>query len=205
MDMIEQLPEVSIPISLLAPGIQLRAGGTDSAHVRLLADAVGTVRLPGIVVQKNSSRVIDGKHRVEVAKLRGEPATRARIVDCTDAEALVLAIQSHTLHGLPLSRADRIPGAWPGSRPDLARTPQPDPTGPIPQLNTRTVAKSHRAADGQAEWSSARDRLLKVTDPAVEFQPVPPGTDVRVLLPDGDNFAVRAKEPFRHWRSAPAG
>ena len=35
---------------------------------------------------------------------------------------------------------------------------------------------------------------LKITDPAVEFEPVPPGTDVRVLLPDGDRFAVRAKE-----------
>ena len=111
MGMIEGLPEVSIPISLLMPGIRLRAGGTDPAHVRLLADAADSARLPGILVQKSSSRVIDGKHRIEVAKLRGESAIRARIVDCTDAEALVLAIQANTLHGLPLSRADRISGA----------------------------------------------------------------------------------------------
>jgi hypothetical protein len=33
------------------------------------------------------------------------------VVDCTDSEALVLAVRSNTLHGLPLSRADRISSA----------------------------------------------------------------------------------------------
>jgi ParB-like chromosome segregation protein Spo0J len=108
---IERLPEVSIPIRMLVPGIQVRAGGADPVHVRLLVEAVDSVRLPSILVQKSSCRVIDGKHRVEAAKLRGELTISARIVDCTDAEALVLALKSNTLHGLPLSRADRISGA----------------------------------------------------------------------------------------------
>src|ERR1035437_9232974 len=111
MSMIEQLPEVSVPISLLVPGFHLRQEGTDPAHVRLLADAAGSVQLPSILVQKSGSRIIDGLHRLEVAKLRGEWTISARIVDCTDSEALVLAIKSNTLHGLPLSRADRISGA----------------------------------------------------------------------------------------------
>ena len=109
--MIEQLPEVSIPVASLVPGFHLRHEGTDAAHVRLLADAAGSVKLPAILVQKSGSRIIDGMHRVEAAKLRGEWTIGARLVDCTDSEALVLAVKSNTLHGLPLSRADRISSA----------------------------------------------------------------------------------------------
>ncbi len=111
ISMVNQLPEVNVPISMLVPGFHLRQEGTDPAHVRLLADAAGSVRLPAILVQKSGSRIIDGLHRLEVAKLRGEWTIGARIVDCTDSEALVLAIKTNTLHGLPLSRADRISGA----------------------------------------------------------------------------------------------
>ena len=111
MRMLDHLPEVSIPISSLLPAFYLRQAGTDAAHVRLLADAASSVKLPSILVQKRSSRIIDGMHRIEVAKLRGEWQISARIVDCTDEEALVLAVKANTLHGLPLSRADRISGA----------------------------------------------------------------------------------------------
>lgn len=111
MTLIDQLPEVSVPVSSLVPGFHLRQDGTDAAHVRLLADAAGSARLPSILVQRRGTRIIDGMHRVEVAKLRGEWNIRARIVDCTDEEALVLAVKSNTLHGLPLTRADRISSA----------------------------------------------------------------------------------------------
>jgi ParB-like chromosome segregation protein Spo0J len=108
---LERLPEISIPVSSLAPAFYLRQAGTDAAHIRLLADAATSTRLPSILVQKGSLRIIDGMHRVEVAKLRGEWNISTRIVDCTDKEALVLAVRSNTLHGLPLSRADRISSA----------------------------------------------------------------------------------------------
>jgi ParB-like chromosome segregation protein Spo0J len=111
MSLIDQLPEVSVPVRSLVPGFHLRQDGTDAAHVRLLADAAGSARLPSILVQRHGTRIIDGMHRVEVAKLRGEWNIRARIVDCTDEEALVLAVKSNTLHGLPLTRADRISSA----------------------------------------------------------------------------------------------
>jgi ParB-like chromosome segregation protein Spo0J len=109
--MVEHFPEVSVAVSSLIPAFYLRQGGTDAAHVRLLADTAASVRLPAILVQKSTSRIIDGMHRVEVAKLRGEWSIRARLVDCTDSEALVLAVKSNTQHGLPLSRADRISSA----------------------------------------------------------------------------------------------
>lgn len=111
LTMIEQLPEISVPLSSLVPAFHLRQAGTDAAHVRLLADAASSVALPSILVQKRGMRIIDGLHRVEVAKLRGEWDIRARFVDCTDEEALVLAVKSNTLHGLPLSRSDRISSA----------------------------------------------------------------------------------------------
>jgi ParB-like chromosome segregation protein Spo0J len=108
---VEQLPETSILLEMLVPGIQLRAGGTDLVHVRLLADAADAAQLPSILVQKSGYRIIDGKHRVEAAKLLGQSVISARVVDCTDAAALVLAMQANRLHGLPLTRVDRICGA----------------------------------------------------------------------------------------------
>jgi ParB-like chromosome segregation protein Spo0J len=108
---VEQLPEVGILLEMLVPGIEVRAGGTDQVHVRLLAEASGTARLPSNLVQKTGFRLIDGRHRVEAAKLLGHSVISARVVDCTDTEALVLAMKSNILHGLPLSRADRISGA----------------------------------------------------------------------------------------------
>jgi ParB-like chromosome segregation protein Spo0J len=111
MSAIEQLPVVNVPVRSLVPAFYVRQAGTDPAHVRLLADAGPSIDLPAILVQKHGSRIVDGMHRLEVAKLRGQETIRARIVDCSDGEALILAVRSNTLHGLPLSKADRISGA----------------------------------------------------------------------------------------------
>jgi hypothetical protein len=107
----EKLPAREVPISELAPGPYLRQDGTNAAHVRLLADTASSSQLPPILVQEDGWRVIDGAHRLQAARLRGEHTIRARFVDCTDSEALVLAIQANTSHGLPLSKADRVSGA----------------------------------------------------------------------------------------------
>lgn len=108
---VERLPASSIPVRSLAPACYLRQAGTDAAHIKLLADAASSAKLPPILVQKRTLRIIDGMHRVEVARLRGEANISARVVDCTDEEALILAVKANALHGLPLSRADRISGA----------------------------------------------------------------------------------------------
>src|ERR1039458_2151633 len=154
MSMIEQVPEVSVPISLLVPGFHLRQEGTDPAHVRLLADAAGSVQLPSILVQKSGSRIIDGLHRLEVAKLRGEWTISARIVDCTDSEALVLAIKSNTLHGLPLSRADRISGAkrMLAAHPDWSDRAVAGITG----LSAKSIASLRNSASGDTPFYGKR-------------------------------------------------
>lgn len=107
----EKLPARSVAISSLVPGVYLRQGGTNAAHVQLLLGAAGSSELPPILVQEHGMRVIDGLHRLEAAKLRGDETISVRLLDCTDMEALVLAIKSNTTHGLPLSRADRTSGA----------------------------------------------------------------------------------------------
>jgi ParB-like chromosome segregation protein Spo0J len=108
---VEQLPARDVPVAALAPGPHLRQGGTSAAHVQLLIDAAGTTQLPPILVQEDGWRVIDGAHRLQAARLRGDHSIRARFLDCTDAEALVVAMTANTAHGLPLSRADRAAGA----------------------------------------------------------------------------------------------
>jgi anti-sigma regulatory factor (Ser/Thr protein kinase) len=52
MNGLENLPEVEIQASALAPGIYLQQAGIDSGHIRLLADVAGTARLPSILVQQ---------------------------------------------------------------------------------------------------------------------------------------------------------
>lgn len=111
VEQVEQLPEMDVPLNSLVPGFYLRRSGTSAEHVQLLADAAAISKLPPILVHKSGLRIIDGLHRFEVAKLRGQTHINSRLIDCSDSEALVLAIKSNTLHGLPLSKGDRISGA----------------------------------------------------------------------------------------------
>ncbi|MFF1547490.1 nuclease [Streptomyces sp. NPDC058291] len=116
----EELPAREVPIAALSPGVSLRQGGTDAAHVRLLVDAASSAELPPLLVQVDGCRVIDGLHRLEAARLMGDETVRARFLDCSNAEALVIAMKANGVHGLPLSRADRVAGAQRvlGSHPD---------------------------------------------------------------------------------------
>jgi ParB-like chromosome segregation protein Spo0J len=153
-NLIDKLPERNVPISSLTPGVYLRQGGTNAVHVQLLADMAGAVELPAILVQERGSRVIDGMHRLEAARLRGHRYINARFLDCTDEEALVLAIKSNTLHGLPLSKADRIFGAKRllAAHPDWADRAVAVMAG----LSAKTIASlRNRSAEG-AQPSSKR-------------------------------------------------
>lgn len=110
-EFIDQLPVLNIRLSSLESGLFMRGTGTDPAHVRLLAEAASSNELPPILVQQGSSRVVDGMHRLEAARLRGAEYIRARLINCSDEDAFILAIKANTLHGLPLSRTDRVFGA----------------------------------------------------------------------------------------------
>jgi hypothetical protein len=154
MRMTQRAPEVSIPVASLAPGFRLRQAGTDAAHVRLLADAAASAKLPPILVQRRTSRIIDGTHRVEAAKLRGEWRIKARMIDCSDQQALVLAVQTNIMHGLPLSRADRIAGAKRilGEHADWSDRAVATITG----LSAKAVASLRNASTGDLQFHGKR-------------------------------------------------
>ncbi|MFZ3560652.1 nuclease [Streptomyces sp. BH055] len=134
----ERLPTRDVPLSALSPGVSLRQGGTDAAHIQLLVDAAGSAELPPILVQVDGCRIIDGLHRAEAARLRGDAGIRARFVDCSNAEALVIAMKANGSHGLPLCKADRLAGAQRvlGSHPDWSDRAIAGITG----LSAKTIA-----------------------------------------------------------------
>ncbi|OAH10923.1 ParB/RepB/Spo0J family partition protein [Streptomyces jeddahensis] len=134
----EKLPAREVPIAALSPGVSLRQGGTDAAHVRLLIDAADSAELPPILVQVDGCRVIDGLHRLEAARLVGDHSIRARFLDCSNSEALVIAMKANGSHGLPLSKADRVAGAQRvlGSHPDWSDRAIAGITG----LSAKTIA-----------------------------------------------------------------
>ncbi|MEN3356218.1 MAG: hypothetical protein V7637_200 [Mycobacteriales bacterium] len=86
-----------------------RLDGENPEHIRLLADSAGA--LPPITVHRPTMRVIDGVHRVRAAVLTGMSEIEARLLDCDEDEAFLLAVKANITHGLPLSQSDRAAAA----------------------------------------------------------------------------------------------
>lgn len=104
------LPEVEpgttlIPIATLSLTASPRSLSENSEHIRTLAES--DADLPPIIVRRGTNRVIDGRHRVRAAEMRGEETIAARYFAGSDQEAFVLAIEANIKHGLPLPQADR--------------------------------------------------------------------------------------------------
>jgi ParB-like chromosome segregation protein Spo0J len=98
-------PEVEIDVNKLEKGNSPRLGGESGSHVQALAQVIDLT--PPILVHQSTMRVIDGMHRLRAAMLIGRPTVRAMLVDCSESEILVLAVQENARHGLPLSLRDR--------------------------------------------------------------------------------------------------
>jgi hypothetical protein len=104
----EQLPRdavVEVAVSALSVADSPRVAGEDPEHIQALA--VAQAELPPILVHHSTMRVIDGIHRLRVAKLRGDEYIAARFFSGDEKDAFVLAVKSNITHGLPLSLADR--------------------------------------------------------------------------------------------------
>jgi ParB-like chromosome segregation protein Spo0J len=82
-----------------------RREGEDVAHTHTLAEAEAA--LPPILVHRDTMRVLDGMHRVQAAKLKGQSHIRARIFDGDEKAAFVKAVEANVSHGLPLTLGDR--------------------------------------------------------------------------------------------------
>lgn len=102
---VDQDSPVRIAIKSLRIAGSPRTSGEDPQHIRVLAEA--QEKLPPIIVQRPSMRVIDGRHRVRAAELCRQDEIEARFFDGDEADAFVVAVRANVTHGLPLSLADR--------------------------------------------------------------------------------------------------
>lgn len=64
-------------------------------------------RLPPIIADRHSRRVIDGMHRLLAASLKGQDTIEVRFFDGSPQDAFLCAVEANVTHGLPLSQADR--------------------------------------------------------------------------------------------------
>ncbi|WP_174190119.1 ParB/RepB/Spo0J family partition protein [Nocardia barduliensis] len=102
---LDDIPVSLVPIRLLSHSNLARQTGEDPSHTQVLAET--EAELPPIIVHRATMRVIDGMHRVRAEMSKGRTAIAARIIDCDDDTAFLLAVASNIRHGLTLSTADR--------------------------------------------------------------------------------------------------
>ncbi|MFD9967317.1 transcriptional regulator [Streptomyces sp. NPDC059017] len=77
----------------------------DQAHVRALAES--EAEFPPILVHRATLRVVDGMHRVRATELRNRHTIGAHWFEGDERAAFLLAVESNTRHGLPLSSDER--------------------------------------------------------------------------------------------------
>jgi ParB-like chromosome segregation protein Spo0J len=133
---------VAVPILSLRPGDSARLEGEDKAHIARLAEA--EAKLPPILVDRRSMRVIDGMHRLLAASLNGQETVEVVFFDGSPAEAFLRGVEANVTHGLPLSHADRRAAAMRvvASHPQMSDRAIGHSTG----LSGRTVATIRRSA-----------------------------------------------------------
>jgi ParB-like chromosome segregation protein Spo0J len=143
----ESQPIAWVPVDALLISGSPRRAGEDPDHVRLLAETTET--LPPILVHRPTMRVIDGVHRLRAARLNGASEIRARLLDCDENAAFVVAVKANVKHGLPLSHSDRLAAA--------ARI-----LASHPQWSDRAVA----AATGLSDKTVSRVRACSTSETA---------------------------------------
>jgi transposase-like protein len=98
-------PVEQITIEGLVFTDRVRCGGEDLNHSRMLA-ALAHDCTP-ILVHRHSMVVLDGLHRVCAARHRGQLRIAAQLVEGSIDDCFVLAVRANTMHGKPLTLAER--------------------------------------------------------------------------------------------------
>jgi ParB-like chromosome segregation protein Spo0J len=94
-----------VDIKRLKIGLSPRIGEQDLDHARALAYRLD--ECPPILVERTTSTVIDGVHRLLAARLLGRSKVAVRFFDGTREEAFAEAVRSNIAHGKPLTLAER--------------------------------------------------------------------------------------------------
>jgi transposase len=96
---------VRVGVSSLSLAESPRAAGICSDHVRVLVEVFD--RLPPILVNRRTSNVVDGMHRLHAARLRGEETIAAYWCDVAPEQEFALAVACNSVHGLALTLEER--------------------------------------------------------------------------------------------------
>jgi hypothetical protein len=150
---------VSVPIMQVLPGDSPRLAGEDKAHVLRLAALDG--KLPPILVDRRTMRVIDGIHRLMAASLKGQGIIDVEFFDGSHEDAFLKAVEANVEHGLPLTQPDRTAAALRilKSHPDMSDRAIAKSTG----LGGRAVAELRRSSDSvpKTDFRVGRDGRVR--------------------------------------------
>lgn len=94
-----------VDLSLLKRGISPRIGELDADHAQALAARFD--ECPPILVEKNTSTIIDGAHRVMAAKMLDRHTITVRYFEGTHEDAFVESVKANVTHGKPLTLLER--------------------------------------------------------------------------------------------------
>ncbi|MBP2323152.1 ParB-like chromosome segregation protein Spo0J [Kibdelosporangium banguiense] len=173
-----------VAISSLLPADSPRLAGESVEHIRTLA--ASDAALPPIVVQRASRRIVDGMHRVQAVKLRGNDEIRVLFYDGDDEDAFIVAVAANIAHGLPLSQTDRTAAA--------ARI-----LGMRPQWSDRKIASVTGLA--ATTVGGIRKRLIDASGRLNALERV--GKDGKVRPVDAKTGRLRASELIAQRPDAP--
>ncbi|WP_399084593.1 helix-turn-helix domain-containing protein [Streptomyces sp. BBFR2] len=147
-----------------------RLAGEDLGHVEALARS-GEDFEP-VLVHRGTGLLVDGRHRLLAARLRGDRDIAVRFWDGPESELFAHAVEVNVKHGLPLTTADRRAAAlrllrehpsWSDRRitqitgisPKTVARLRRDSTEEVPQSNTRVGRDGRRRPVDGAEGRRA--------------------------------------------------
>ncbi|RLU90572.1 transcriptional regulator [Streptomyces griseocarneus] len=127
-----------------------RLGGLSREHVQVLAQCA----IEPILVHRDTRRVVDGMHRLQAARLRGEELIPVRYLDGPVGEVFIHSVVANVAHGLPLTLKDRkaAAGRILLSHPNLSDRA----IGRITGLSPKTVGVVRRASTEEIPQSKVR-------------------------------------------------
>lgn len=141
-----------VPVDSLVAADSPRLGGLNQDHVEVLAQR----DIEPVLVHRDTMRVVDGMHRLQAARLRGEEVIPVRYLDGPAGEVFIHSVAANVSHGLPLTLKDRkgAAGRILASHPDLSDRA----IARIAGLSPKTVSAVRRAAS-TAEVPQSKVRI----------------------------------------------
>lgn len=139
-----------VPVASLVAADSPRLGGLSREHVEVLAQR----DIEPILVHRDTRRVVDGMHRLQAARLRGEKVIPVRYLHGPAGEVFIHSVAANITHGLPLTLKDRkaAAGRILASRPDLSDRAIARITG----LSPKTVGAVRRTSTEEVPQSKVR-------------------------------------------------